>query len=136
MRPRITMRCAEHMSTTAQQSSGDPRLTPFLDAGSEHDATAALAQLVGGEIDRVVRDAVRRELSGSSVGATHIDDVVADVRVRLIRKLWSLRRHQDEPIENFAAYAATAAAHGCHSFLRCQYPERTRFRNRVRYAVA
>ena len=53
-----------------------------------------------------------------------------------MRKLWSLRQGAGDPIENFLGYAATAAEHGCYAFLRRQYPERTRFRNRVRYAAA
>jgi hypothetical protein len=42
---------------------------------------------------------------------------------------------EDEPVENFVAYVAVVAENACHAFLRRQYPERTRFRNRVRYAA-
>jgi hypothetical protein len=118
----------------------DPRLASFLGAPSEQAASDALAALIGpgGEIDRVVGDTVRRELRASSAGASHIDDVAAEVRLRLVRKLWTLRASGEprEPIDDVLAYAATAAEYGCYAFLRRQYPERTRFRNRVRYALS
>lgn len=67
--------------------------------------------------------------------ADHIDDVQAEVRLKLTQKLWSLRAGVGEPIENLRAYAATAAERTCYAFLRRQFPARTRLRNRVRYAV-
>jgi DNA-directed RNA polymerase specialized sigma24 family protein len=124
------------MSTATHVRAGDPQLHRFLGAVTDALATAALDALLGGETDRVVRDTVRRELSGSRIGAAHADDVMGDVRVRLVRKLWSLRRGADEPIENFHGYVAITAERACYAFFRQQFPERTRFRNRVRYAVA
>jgi DNA-directed RNA polymerase specialized sigma24 family protein len=124
------------MSGVIDARAGDPRLDRFLGAATDVLASAALDALLGGETERVVRDTVRRELSGSRLGAQHIDDVMSEVRVRLMRKLWSLRRSVDEPIENFLGYVAITAERTCYAFFRQQYPERTRFRNRVRYAVA
>lgn len=123
------------MTLATRPPSGDPRLAPFMDARSDAAATTALAQVLAGEVERVIQQTVRRELGRSSVGAGHVEDVAADVRLRVVRKLWSLKREAGEPIDNFLAYAATTAEYTCYAFLRVQYPERTRFRNRLRYAI-
>ena len=124
------------MVTATQLQAGDPRLQPFFDACTDASAAAALETLLGGETEAVVGETVRRALGGSGVGRAHAPDVAGDVRLRLVRKLWSLRRGVGEPIENFLGYVVTTAEHGAYAFLRQQYPERTRFRNRVRYATA
>lgn len=116
--------------------AGDPRLHAFLAADADAEASVALDDLLGGETDRVIRDTVRRGLRGSAFRAAQFDDVVGEVRLRLVQKLWSLRRDAGEAIENFAAYAAVVAEHTCYATLRARFPERSRLRNRVRYAVS
>lgn len=123
------------MTLATRRHSGDPLLDPFLDATTDATAAAALDGLLAGEADRVIRQTVRRELGRSNVGAGHVEDVAADVRLRLVRKLWSLKRQPADPIDNFLAYVTTAAEYTCYAFLRVQYPERSRFRNRLRYAI-
>jgi RNA polymerase sigma factor (sigma-70 family) len=124
------------MVSTPRTQSGDPALAPFLDAPSDSAAAIALEQVLGGELDRVIRSSVRREIGGSASTAAHLDDVVSEVRVSLVRRLWVLRRGRGEPIDDLQAYAARAAEHGCYSLLRKRYPERSRLRNRVRYATS
>jgi hypothetical protein len=117
----------------------DPQLRPFLDAKDDATAALALEELLGGPLAGVIADAVGRELGGSHHGSSHIEDVVSDVRLRLIRKLSSLRPAReagDEAIANLAGYATVTAERACYAFLRRQFPERTRFRNRVRYVLA
>lgn len=113
----------------------DPCLASFLSAASDDEAWKAIDELLTGEIGTVARDTVMRYLTRSRRMADHIDDVHAEVRVKLTQKLWSLRAGVGEPIENVRAYSATAAERTCYAFLRRQFPERTRLRNRVRYAV-
>lgn len=113
----------------------------MIDAVSPEEAARAIEALLVGNIADVVRSVVRRELSHSPAGAAYIEDVAADVRLKLMRKLDRLRLSagssaDESPIENLSAYASVAAENACHAFLRAQYPERTRFRNRVRYAIA
>src|SRR5213075_3515113 len=114
----------------------DPRLAPFLAAESDAEAEAALASLFTGEIDRVLRDAVRRAIGNSSRTRQHAEDIVNEVRLRLIRKLRAMRGGEGDPIENLHAYVVSAATRTCYAFLRELHPERTRLRNRVRYAVS
>jgi hypothetical protein len=117
----------------------DPQLRPFFDATSDGAAASALDRLLAGPLASVIIDTVRRELGGSFKGVDHVDDVAADVRLRLIRKLMSLRaaavEGDDGAIANVAGYATVTAERACYAFLRRQFPERTRFRNRVRYVL-
>jgi DNA-directed RNA polymerase specialized sigma24 family protein len=92
-------------------SSGtaDPRLAAFLGAESERAAAEALSSIFDAATERVLAEAVRRGLLGSSRRSADADDVVSDTRVRLIRRLWALRRDGGEIIEDVAAYVATTA---------------------------
>jgi len=119
----------------------DPQLQPFLEATDEAIAASELDRLLAGPLASVILDSVRRELGGSFRGAEHIEDVAADVRFRLVRKLMWLRTSDRDPagenaIANLSAYAAVTAERACYAFLRRQFPERTRFRNRVRYVLS
>lgn len=130
-----------HSSPPPRDSGTDPhdaRLTPLLEAATEGEVARAIEALLAGEVDRVARDVVRRELSHSPAGVAYIEDVVADVRLRLMRKLAGLpgTSGAEGAIQNLSAYVAVVAENACHAFLRVQYPERTRFRNRARYALS
>jgi hypothetical protein len=118
----------------------DPQLQPFLDAMTDADAALALDRLLAGPLALVINETVRRELTGSFRSSGHIEDLCADVRLRLVRKLTSLRdagrdNDDDAAIANIAGYATVTAERACYAFLRRQFPERTRFRNRVRYVL-
>jgi DNA-directed RNA polymerase specialized sigma24 family protein len=119
-------------------SSGDEdsRLAAFFAAKSDDDAATALAGLFDEATERVLADSVRRGLFGSARRHTDADDIVSEARVRLIRRLWTLRRHGGELIEDFTAYAAATATRTVYAHLRARFPARTRFRNQVRYSVA
>lgn len=115
--------------------AGDPGLTPFLRAGSDAEATAVLEALMVESLRRIVDETLRRELRGSRIAAGHAEDIAGDVHLRLTRKLWSLRAGIGEPINDLSAYAATTAERACYAFFREQLPQRTRLRNRIRYAT-
>ncbi len=112
----------------------DPCMISFLAAASDDEAWTALDALLV-ELGTVARDTITRHLTRTRVMADHIDDVQAEVRVKLTQKLWSLRAGAGEPIENIRAYTSTTAERTCYVFLRRQFPQRTRLRNRVRYAI-
>lgn len=122
--------------TWSKPVTSDPSLTAFLTANSEAEAWEALDVLLTGDLATIARDAVARHLRPSAWMANHADDVLAELRVKLTQKLWSLRLQVGEPIENIRAYTVTAAERACYAFLRRQFPERTRLRNRVRYALS
>jgi DNA-directed RNA polymerase specialized sigma24 family protein len=114
----------------------DPRLTAFLGAESDREAEAALAAIFDEATERLLSESVRRALAGSARGAADAADVASDTRVRLIRRLWTLRREGGAPIEDFAAYVSTTATRTCYAHLRERFPARTRVRNQVRYSVS
>ncbi|MBM3819967.1 MAG: hypothetical protein FJW14_13255 [Acidimicrobiia bacterium] len=120
----------------SRPDTGDPLLRAFLDAETEEAALGALDALLGGDTDRALRDAVRRALRAHGANVMHADDVVSEARLRLMSRLLALRRGAGDSIENLLGYAASTAENVCYAFLRQRYPERTRFRNRVRYTVA
>ena len=129
---RITARSTLLRGTTVVN---DFCLTSFLAATSDDVAWRGLDVLLKGEIGVRLGDTITRHLTRSRWMTDHIEDVLAELRVKLTEKLWSLRAGLGEPIENFHAYCATAAERACYAFLRRRFPERTRLRNRIRYAV-
>lgn len=124
------------MVSATQVLTGDLRLQPFLSAKTDAEARAALDGLLGGDVETMLRESVSRALRDTTGAAAHREDVVAEARLKLVRRLWSLRAGAGEPIENLLGYVTSAGENACYTFLRERFPERTRFRNRVRYAVA
>jgi DNA-directed RNA polymerase specialized sigma24 family protein len=111
------------MSAPVPPRSNDLTLTALLGAATDADAW------------RVIRETVARRLGRSRQAGADIEDVLGEVRLKLTQKLQSLRAGAGEPIENLHAYCVTTAEHICYGFLRRQFPERTRLRNRMRYAL-
>lgn len=117
-------------------SADHARLGAFLAAETDTDAEAALVAIFDDVTEKLLVDSVRRGLSGSARGLSDAEDVASETRVRLIQRLWALRRDGGDPIEDFAAYVATTATRTCYAHLRARFPARTRFRNQVRYSVS
>lgn len=113
-----------------------PQLAAFLSAGSDRDAEIALDAIFDDTIERALTDAVRRGLMGSARRYADAEDIASETRLRLIRRLWALRRDGGDRIEDFTAYVATTATRTCYAYLRERFPARTRFRNQVRYSVS
>lgn len=124
------------MVPVVEAFTGDPLLRTFLSADTDVEARAALETLMSGEAEATLRESVARTLRDLAGAAAFRDDVAAEARLRLVRRLWALRAGAGEPVGNFLGYVASTAENACYTFLRERFPERTRFRNRVRYAVA
>jgi DNA-directed RNA polymerase specialized sigma24 family protein len=116
--------------------AADPRLTDFFGADSDEAAEAELAALFDPATERLLVESVRRALAGSGRRSPDADDCASETRVRLIRRLWAMRREGSEAIADFGAYVATTATRTCYGYLRQRFPARTRFRNQVRYSVS
>jgi DNA-directed RNA polymerase specialized sigma24 family protein len=117
------------------KAGDDPRLSAFLRAASDDAAESALAALFDAATERTLIEAIRRAFVGSARQDADADDVASETRLRLIRRLWTLRR-EGGTIDDFAAYVATTATRTCYAHLRSRFPARTRFRNQVRYSVS
>lgn len=100
----------------------DPILRDFLatDGDARRHALAALLD----QATPAIRAAIRRKLPEAEA-----EDLVADTQLRLLDRL--LR--DDDPVEDFLAYAAVTAYRVCYSWLRDAKPNRTRLANQVRY---
>ena len=118
----------------------DPLLLPFLRAADAHEARRCVEELIERHARPIVRDIVQRKVRRRAGWGDVIEaaaDVEADVVTQLLARLRDLRAgHDAEPIADFASYAAVAAYHGCHRYVRALYPQRARLKNRVRYLLA
>src|SRR5262245_31788482 len=79
--------------------------------GSHHESgpyyhRSPVDPLLDGEIDRIARGVIRRELAGSNAAAGHIEDLLADVRMRLIARLQHGRTPAEAGIDDLPSYTA------------------------------
>jgi hypothetical protein len=120
--------------------TNDPLLQPFLGAADAHEAQRCVEELIERHARPIVRDIVQRKVRRRAGWGDVIDaaaDVEADIVTQLLARLRDLRAgHDAEPIADFASYAAVAAYHGCHRYVRALYPQRARLKNRIRYLLA
>jgi DNA-directed RNA polymerase specialized sigma24 family protein len=100
-----------------------------------HLDDTTLARLVATTVAEVVVPTVQRTFRRSPALLAASEDVVADVRVKLVERLRAWRDGTADPVDNVAGYASTAAVHACYGLLRQRFPNRTRLRNRMRYVV-
>ncbi len=113
----------------------DRDLQAFLAADDPGAAADALGRVLAGGLLTLISQVVSRELGRSPRMAGAIDDVVADVRLKLVERLQAWRSGEDDPIDNLPAYARTLSLHAAYAVLRREFPERTRLRNRIRYVL-
>ena len=91
-------------------------------------------------VDTAVKPIVRRKLHVSLLdGDTRKRnqdalELVGDVRVTLLVEV-QRTGPVNGLIRNFAAYAGTVTSNACYQYLRAQFPERTRLRNKLRYIL-
>lgn len=94
-------------------------------------------------ITTAVRHKLRVTLSSSDYREQNLDaqDVVSEIRVKLIKKLSSSsaasserspKERIEEQIKDFRAYAATVSYNCCNDYLRARHPERTSLKNCLR----
>jgi RNA polymerase sigma factor (sigma-70 family) len=111
----------------------DPRLRPFLAAGSDAEAGACLESLLSSVAEPVALRVVRQRLHTRD--ADH-EDVASEVVLQLLARLKRIRAEAEPPrIADFEAYVASAARNACHDHLRARHPRRSRLKSRVRYLV-
>jgi RNA polymerase sigma factor (sigma-70 family) len=67
--------------------------------------------------------------------AQDVDDVSSEVVVELLSKLRNVKNDAAGSIGAFTGYAAVAAYHACHEYLRRKYPNRHRLKTRLRYLL-
>src|SRR5205085_2175872 len=119
----------------------DVVLLPYLHAGSERAASAALEKLICEKAQPIIHEVIRSKLMiGHSPSSDLTDDEAADltgeVTLKLIRRLRELSSNlTDQAIENFRGYVAVMAYHACDGYLRKKYPRRHSLKNQLRYVL-
>ncbi len=110
----------------------DPLLRPLVDA-REPEAAEILARLLAEQAEPLVREIVTARLRAATDGAREREDVQAEIRLALVRRLRALRgasgasgaleggeggNGQNGPIADFRGYVAVVAYHACAAHRR------------------
>lgn len=122
----------------------DSVLLPFLLASDESEAERLLADLFSKYARPVIESTVKSAFGQRITSETgyepqekqDIQDIVSDVSVRVLDRLRRLKESpQDDTVNNFSSYVAVTAHNACHAYWRAKHPNRTRLKNRIRYAL-
>ncbi len=111
----------------------DPLLVSFVAAATEIEASAALAQLLEGEVAPVVARVLHSKLG---TRRDEVAELTSAVRAEVIERLQGLRRRGDDSsIVNFRGYVAAVAYNTWAQYLRVERPGRAVLVNRLRYLL-
>jgi hypothetical protein len=114
----------------------DPVLLPFVKTQSDSEQ-AELDQLLSLYVMPLVKRIIGHNFSSlSSKRKQDEEDLCSDVIERTLMRLRNLKEDPEaESIENLQDYIAMIVHNTWNSYLRCQFPERLRLKNRIRYAL-
>jgi DNA-directed RNA polymerase specialized sigma24 family protein len=116
-------------------AANDPGLTPLLEAEEGLERDEILGRLVTDKATPVIERTLLRHHRTFGAASVERDDIVSSIRVRLIHKLRRVCASREAAIKSFADYVATVTFNALYDTMRRRFPERTRFRNRLRYAL-
>jgi DNA-directed RNA polymerase specialized sigma24 family protein len=115
----------------------DSRLGVFLNAADEDDRNDALARIIRSHVQPIAGRAVSAYSHGEfPISPQDEDDVVADVTLRMIRKLRGALVLEEESVQNVEAYVVTLTRNALRDLMRRRSPNRTRVRSRLRYILS
>jgi RNA polymerase sigma factor (sigma-70 family) len=124
-----------YMDGQAVARQVDELLARFLESTSEPETSVLLERLIGEHILPLIREIVRSNLRGAR-GFQDAEDVTAEVALRLLKKLRDLKLNPPEAVAGgFRGYVAVAAYNACYQYLRQEYPNRSRLKAKLRYAL-
>ena len=113
----------------------DELLARFLESRSEANSSVLLERLISEHVLPLIKEIVRSNLRGAR-GLQDAEDVTAEVALRLLKKLRDLKLNPPEAMAGgFLGYVAVAAYNACNNYLRQEYPNRSRLKTRLRYAL-
>jgi len=114
----------------------DPLLRPLIVSDSEEERRAALEAILTEHAVPLVQKIVRQQSSRDrQLRAQDAEDIASSVVLRLLRKLQRVPFDRQEAIRHVTDFAATTTFNAIHDFQRHQFPEWTRLKQRVRYAL-
>lgn len=116
--------------------ASDPILHDVLHAPTDEEREEAITELLSSHvywrIDQILGGRFRR----TNLATDQRDDVRAEILLKIVHRLYRLARDpQMEPPHDFGAYVSVIAFNTYDDFVRRAYPEWTKLRNRVRYAL-
>ena len=120
---------------TAQRAN-DPLLDPLLEAETAEERQRAIAELLANHaydrIDRILAAKFRQ----SSLDLDDRHDLRSEIILRLVNRLQRLAADPEvEPLISIPDYVAVVTLNAFDELLRRLFPNRTSFRNRVRYRL-
>lgn len=110
----------------------DPVLAPFLEAEDEEAREHALVPI--SIRARAIAHRVLRSSQGGTLRSEDVADIESVVVLRIISRLRSDTSVQPA-IESFDGFVATLTFNAVNDFMRRRFPEYTRHKNRIRYAL-
>ena len=123
------------MDGQGNSRQADELLARYLESRSEADSSVLLERLIGEHVLPLIKEIVRSNLRGAR-GLQDAEDVTAEVALRLLKKLRDLKLNPPEAMASgFLGYVAVAAYNACNNYLRQEYPNRSRLKTRLRYAL-
>jgi hypothetical protein len=111
----------------------DPLLAPLLAAADAEAREGAIEGLVVQHAQPVVRAILGRFRKG--IGPEDLEDVSSTVALRLVRRLQSVGAGGEHGIQRLRDFVASLTYNAVYDVMRRRFPERTRLKNRVRYAL-
>ena len=128
------------MSSERAARQTDTVLIPFLNAAQGSESENVLAQLLSAQAGPIIKGIIKEKLrlftGEADLYGQDAEDVYSDVVAQILARLDSLRSDRStDTIQDFRSYVATATFNACHQYLRRKYPQRSRLKNRVRYAL-
>ncbi|HEY6141075.1 MAG TPA: hypothetical protein VI670_25240 [Thermoanaerobaculia bacterium] len=111
-------------------------MSPTFRAAAGEDDDGEIARLIR-DVARPIAEGVTRRFirSGELLSEHDAQDVVATVMLRLIERLRKAERVPEAAIVSVTDYVATLTFNAVNDHFRARYPERSRLRNRIRYAL-
>src|SRR6266498_4429255 len=121
----------------------DSILLPYLLTSDESEAEDLLVDLISNHAAPAAEGVVRSTFAQPAPGSNHgvqgtqdIADIVGEVNIKVLDRLRRLKESPNEDaINDFRRYVAATAYNACNDYVRVRYPNWTRLKNKVRYAL-
>jgi hypothetical protein len=117
-------------------SVGDRLLEPLIRAASEDARQREIERLLVTVARPLSERILSRYLRGESTLRRYdADDIISTVMLRLVSRLTAVGASEQARIDDFQNYVASLTYNTVYTFLREQFPQRTRLKNRLRYVL-
>ncbi len=130
------------MSSAHTPATDDPLLLPFLRAQDQAEEARCLAELLDAHIKLIVAPIIktRLRLSTSSADEARLrmdaEDIYSEVRYNVLRRLRQLKAGPDKlVIGDFRGHVQATTHYACNRYLRANYPQRARLKNKLKYVL-